>query len=262
MGGVAGRTGVLLFFTISCVLYLHNHNVKNGSLGSVRYLFKKLKSVYPHVILSESIMLILYFFSNNKENLLFKYLLHAVMIQSYIPESVTKYCYCLNEPLWYLSMMISIWLVLPIMKERKNNHLLISSFVLVAYLAISLMVIRNNDILRYFTYVCPLFWILILLVIHDFNGIYLANKKALHASIFFVIVVFVLSVMIPSYLYVVLLFVPCFIIVKSIVVLYESKSTNKGSIIAKSLSYVGRYSKYIYFYHFILCFIIRDLYMK
>lgn len=256
MGGGSGRIGVLIFFCISCVLFYSTPKNKNHSSGP-SYILKKIKNMYTHVLASETIMLVIYFYCGHTENLIYRYLIHIFMLESYIPTSVKAFCYCLNEPLWYISMMLLIWFIMPIVQKINIRTSIIMMF---AYVFAFAIFTHNYDWIRYFTYICPLFWMLILFVILGLNELDCFNEKSCISASVATVMLFALSIKIPSYLWIPLLVIPCFIFIKSFLMVFDGHiGLDFGSMPARFLAFVGKYSKYIYFYHFILCFALRAI---
>lgn len=114
-GGACGRCGVLAFICVTGLLTAvrEDKNCDTVSFNDcIGNLWRKLKAIYPKVVIAETVMLMLYLLNDNTK-IFSKYVIHLLLLQSYIPISVDKFAYVLNEPLWYLSSITLVWLLQP-----------------------------------------------------------------------------------------------------------------------------------------------------
>lgn len=140
---------------------------------------KKIKRIYSHVIITETVMLAIYLMFDIKKGVasFIGYIIHIFLLQSVMPVSVTEFAYCLNEPLWYLSMIIMVWFVTPLINGIKNKISIKSFVLLIAYFCIVMVLIKDMDLLRYYTYVCPVMWVIIYFCFAYLNKRIVVNEK-------------------------------------------------------------------------------------
>lgn len=174
-----GRYGVLIFLLITANFYTKKSKKIVFSLkNQIQIIYYKVKKIYFFHLIGVFFMICVYVYFSKYKLLFFKIICNLFLIQSYIPIQGTEIAYSLNTPSWYLSMMIFIWLLSPIMiiiynKNKSNTfHMVILLYIIILGVLLFYNFIFYNhskSLLRYVMYVNP--FINFLYVLHGMFGI-------------------------------------------------------------------------------------------
>lgn len=167
-----GAWGVAVFLNLSGFLLVYRHysdeKIQGNISEGIKYGLKKILALYPLHILMMIAALVLHFKLGGKFSLL-NLISNILLFQSWIP-SMNVY-FSLNGVAWYLSTILFLYIVFPVilLKIRKLNS--IRSAIITAGFIYTLQIVCgywaqvfiNNtnidipDFVNWFTYICPLF---------------------------------------------------------------------------------------------------------
>lgn len=273
-GGILGRVGVLSFLVISGLLYANNEYKDYTRIKTVDFVLNKIKNIYVLYFCALLVCTIIYlvFEQENNSSLLPTFIIHVGMLQSFVPTKGYMFAYQLNEPMWYISMMLFIWITLKptiiALKKvrRKSIYLIITACTFViqgVWLVGSSFVIQDLELLKWMTYVNPVFcysvflfsYCLALLMREQMTK----NKKTmlpfLVLNIVLVICLFVMLPIVPLCYRLYVMEIPVAVLLNYIYL----GDFNFESKIATILEFIGKRSSTVFIVHFVPILIFRKL---
>ena len=157
-----GRWGILCFLLVSG-FFLERDKNHASLIKATLNVIKKIRKFYFLHIITMCIMILIYCWESRMEQLGLKIVSNIFLLQSFVPVGGTEIAYSLNTPVWYLSMMIFCWLLVPFMQniccKIKWEILSIITYVLIGVILLLIYnFLQNSDVnvLRYYMYVNPI----------------------------------------------------------------------------------------------------------
>ncbi len=169
-----GPFGVSVFFVLSgfCVYYSASKNIDAGQAEShdvisirstladqIRYLYKRIKILYPLHILMLAASLPLFFKDLSGKTIL-KVVLNGLLLQSWIPHP--DYYFSFNSVSWFLSDCVFLYFLFPLAEKIVKRVSKIGMLLLFGGLTILIIAVLSYltglyfpGMINYVTYICP-----------------------------------------------------------------------------------------------------------
>lgn len=252
-GGQCGRFGVLAFICVTGLLTAikEDNSCDTVSVNDcVRNLWRKIKAIYPKVVIAETVMLMLYLL-NDSTKIFSKYVIHLLLLQSYIPVGVDKFAYVLNEPLWYLSSITLVWFLQPLItsfvkKLGGTKLFLVEELAYIAYVIIIFICVKDFSLQRWWLYVSPINCLMIYVLAYTFGTIKTDLNENWIWPFTCLVLLFGIAPKMPTNIWLLLWHLPMILFIYSI---KDKKMRNEG-LLAK----IGVFSGDIFISHFIACY--------
>lgn len=270
-GGILGRIGVLIFLVISGLLYANSD--KDYTRISIRkFVTQKLLKVYPLYITALAVCIGICFTSSRGwgTNQLVAALVHAGMLQSFVPTKTYMFSYLYNEPMWYMSMMLFIWLMLkPTIVtlnrvSRKHLYLLIAGIIFIlqgSWIVGANVVIQDSELLKWVTYVNPVFCYSVFLFAYCLNSFMKENYAPKGSVRFYILFTFLVLCMMAGLPFIPLAYrlyvmeIPITLLISYIC--FDNNSLKNE--FASFFQFVGKRSTTIFIVHFVPILLFRKL---
>ena len=273
-GGILGRIGVLAFLIISGLLYANNEDRDYSCINVKSFVLGKIKRIYGLYFLALLLCTTIYVIWDKDINhiqLLETFIIHAGLLQSFVPTKSYMFAYQLNEPMWYLSMMIFIWVMLKptatfFKGVKKNGYLLIciATFIIQGiWITFSNAIINNPELLKWMTYVNPIYCFSIFLLgysitmyLKDYYSQYVGKSKIiLRLNLLLVLVLLLVLPAVPLSYRLYVMEIPVAVLINNLCFMSffpENRAT-------RILGSIGERSTTIFIVHFVPILLFRKL---
>ena len=254
-----GRLGVLFFILISG--YFSGKKDIISFKENIQNIFKKLLNFYPFYIVTVIIMSILVYNVSNFRYLIYQFIANIFLIQSFLPyPGGTFFPYSLNTPAWYLSMLLFLWLMDPLLRKIKEKYQLhINKLILIIFFTLFILLIffdkrcESVSIQRYFMYINPIINVLIyflgMLCIDKLNN----YSISIQISLMILVCTYLLKNNVPVDWRVFMLIFPTLLLISSLVTSIQFDT----SIFNRNIIDIGKNSLIMLLTHFPICYVMR-----